>query len=206
MIKKVLTKNKTKIIKKFPEYDVDKNYIFTGGHNSKNIYKIFIKDNKTFNFLHLTGYGEGVNYDTFERLVKTHSTPYMLSQNNADLIAFLNGSRDFPMLKEIEEEVEVPLADDEVLVPSYFDKREIYALKTEDTVYLMIMLEFKYSFIDIAKPWMTFNGSFNSIDELFKRADVYNSGINIKLFNRIYQFDTAQEFLEWSLEQIKVKG
>ena len=205
MIKKVLIKNKTKIIKKFPEYDSNKIYV-------RELYSGAILEykqigQKILGIMLTGGSGTLISYVDFNEVARCNKSAVIyILENHQNLASFILGSRDFPILKEIEEEVEVPLADDEVLVPSYLDKREIYALKTEDTVYLMVMLDFKYAFINIAKPWMTFNGSFNTIDELFKRADLHNYGGNDKLFNQIYQFDTAQEFLEWSLEQIKVKG
>lgn len=200
MIKKVLAKNKTKIIKKFPEYDSTKMYISAND-------TIIKKSQHEYISRGLDASRGCIGFTSFKELSRFYGDSVYILKNFQDLTNYLEGSRNFPILKEIEEEITVPLDKDEVLMPNYFDKRKIYGLKgITHNIYILCMVDSKYSFVSLDRPWMTFNGSFNTIIELIETVDEFNDGVCPELFNQVYQFDTYQEFLEWSLEQITCEG
>ena len=200
-IKKVVDKPKT--VKKFPEFDSSKIYVVEYKNIKDDLCRINVFKGefivtwigRTKNTAYRSASFEGIIKRAVDNIGSNINSIYILN-NQQELARFIMGCREFPKLEEIE--VGEELAEDEVSVEDS-DVNKIYALKgVAGSLYKAHSLSFRdesFAFIsiDCSRYWA--NGVHLGLRKLLKS----NIG------QKIYQFDTQEEFLRWSLEQVTGK-
>ena len=197
-IKRVVDKPKQKTVKTFPEFDMSKIYIYQ--HEGDNEFSRILRDgHNNFTLQELEGSCLRGSYTSFTELCKTIVNPIYILDNQQDLARFILGCREFPTVQEIEEIINEPLADDEVSVED-LNFNKIYALLKESSCCTLK----KYN-----DGSFTFHSIFDSTtDYLCTYAYSMKDSIQkaLSLNDKVYQFDTQEEFLRWSLEQVTGKS
>lgn len=193
MIKKVVDKPKVQVVKKFPEFDSSKIYI-------NDLLRTFIRHGSKFITTEVgnSAFCSSSSYKNFEDYMSQNCSALSLYilDNQQELARFILGCREFPKVEEIEETVGQELAEDEVSVEDmyYCAGDKIVALKAPDgDYYVMAQTGFgKYNAICLS--------SFNRLTE---ENNSFSQFLTQKIAEDylVYQFDTQEEFLRWSLEQ-----
>jgi len=200
-IKRVVDKPKTQVIKKsFPEFDSSKLYVAEQKYGDKVTKLTYNGDYYGWDSFD-EGTCMGISSDNFRDAIIKKEKPVYILDNQQDLARFIMGCREFTIVEkeEIKEEVVGKLADDEVSV--------------EDVALYKIY----------AANFNGYIGKFhinnsNKKAQIVKCHDSDGSGLGesyniedqilsaIKNNYEIYQFDTQEEFLRWSLEQVTGKN
>ena len=199
-IKKVV--NKTKTVKKFPEFDDEKIYV----EETTVAAFLIVKITDGFTYTSLTNI-KNVAKDvkkTFKDVLEAAEEHSIYILNNQDELArFLLGCREFPKVEEIE--VGEELAEDEVSVEDVVRKNPYNLIlactwNSANKVsvfhpYSCPACDSKYAFFESASG-ISHGNYFTSQEKCIKSALINNT---------VYQFDTQEEFLRWSLEQVTGK-
>lgn len=206
MIKKVVSKPSTLVIKKFPEFDTDK--IYATSFNGDYLYTIYRddKDGKTFKLNPLShSTSNAKSYNSFEEVLHPAGSckrvTYILD-NQDQLARFIMGCREFPKVEAIEYTVGQDLAEDEITVEDC-NTRGLYATLEEDRVRLLsggftgiCSKADDYTLVSL-KTSNSGSGYRLSTHNLYEALEKVNSLYFVKA---LYQFDTQEEFLRWALE------
>jgi hypothetical protein len=198
-IKRVVDKTKSKVVKRFPEFNINKLYIV---ECSDRLYKI-VQNNNKFQLIVLTkSYSACSEYDTFEALLEVRArnktTVYILDTEN-DIARFIMGCREFPIVQEIEETINESFTDDEVSIEDVA-KDKIYGLlcNYDKTICKIHQDKDDYYWYSVSLDDLNvFAGYASYLEDLIRE--------NIAEGDPVYQFDTQEEFLRWSLEQVTGK-
>lgn len=197
MIKKVLDK-KNETITKFPEYDSSKIYV----RNLVGIDRLTRDAGDTFRWV-------GIDND----FISSYTNSFISECQDGDvyivdkydgLARFLSGCREFPKVEETV--VRAVLEEDEVSIDDVTSDK-IYAFSKEgifggsDHIYkLQIGYGNEYN------GFVALNASSRNYLDPIKSTDVdEHIKYHLNRGRTVYQFDTQEEFLKWSLEQITNK-
>jgi len=197
-IKIVVNKPKTQTVKKFPEFDSSKIYVYETLGKPETLRQITRNFNHSFEIRELNSSKLVSEFEGFLNVLTCVATPIYILDNQQDLARFIMGCREFPKVEEIKTEEELVWHPDEVSIND-IDKYKIYASYIDGEINILTKEQnLSYIFKELSHN----RGNIRSGQGCMKDIKKF---IEIFLDENIYQFDTQEEFLRWSLEQVTGK-
>lgn len=194
-IKKVVLEKPKKIINKFPEFNKKKIYIRDLWRDNTVLLR-FYKTHNSIQARYLNNNELNYEYASFEDYLRLNKadTVYVLD-NQQDLARFLMGDREFPIVKQEESDTR----DERIVsVDECVPNNKCYALQRpyDLDIYVFNVAangDAKFNSLRYNGFWLNSYEGVNTT-EAFKMV--------LKQGYEVYQFDTQEEFLHWSLERV----